>query len=842
MDILPNAEPRETRDDINQLARRLSLREQVLLLSGSDFWRTAEIPHHGIPSIKMTDGPSGARGEYFDNGTPAALFTCGISLAATWNTELIQNIGVHLGKETRARGANVLLAPTVNIHRSPLGGRNFESFSEDPFLTGKIAAAYIRGVQSEGVAATIKHFVANEQETHRMTINSVVDERTLREIYLKPFEIAIRESRPWALMSSYNLINGIHADVNEFTLKTILRGEWGFDGAVISDWTALTEATGVESVRAGCDIEMPGPAKWRGERLIQAVQSGHVSLEDVQNAVKRVLRLIQRTKGLENFHYPGELPDDNKALSRAIKKAAVEGIVLLKNDENILPIANARKIAVIGPNAERCVAGGGGSAKVNPYYLTSPLDGIIAATDAQVLHAKGCDTAKWLPLASGYCRASSGKTGVVIEYYKGDEFQNDPVSVQYKASTDLYLWDSAPKQVLPDYSFRVRTSLLPKTTGTHTLSFSSVGPGRLLLNGELFIDNWEWTEEGEAMFGNSMEVRRSIYLKADVPVELLVESTSASRPRSKIDTVGTHGYGGCRIGYQEEQKTDLVAEAVKLASEADIAILVVGLDNEWESEGYDRKDMELPRDGSQDRLIEAVLSSNPRTVVVNQSGSPVAMPWADKVPAIVQAWYQGQEAGNALADVLFGKCNPSGKLPTTFPKRLEDNPSYGNWPGQNLSVVYEEGIFVGYRHYEQHNKAPLFPFGHGLSYTKFLYSKPQLSSTVLIQECPITVTVPITNVGKLAGHEVVQAYIRARQSAVPRPKKELRAFAKVLVQPGQTHVVDLKVDKYSVGYYNVNLGSWVAEQGDFEILIGASSSDIRCSATFQVQNSFTWLF
>jgi beta-glucosidase len=391
---------------------------------------------------------------------------------------------------------------------------------------------------------------------------------------------------------------------------------------------------------------------------------------------------------------------------------------------------------------------------------------------------------------------------------------------------------------LPDYSFKVKTTLTPQSTGKHSFSFASVGPGRMFINGELFIDNWDWTEEGEAMFSASEDVLKSIALESGKPVQILIESTNEVRPASKVSVLGRrYDYGGCRIGYQEEDKIDRIQEAVDAAKSADVAILVVGLDAEWESEGYDRQTMDLPKNGSQDRLIEAVLAANPRTVVVNQSGTPITMPWVHKAPAILQAWYQGQEAGNALADVLFGNASPSGKLPTTFPVRIEDNPAYHNWPGENLKTVYGEGIYVGYRHYERAKIAPLFPFGHGLTYTTFTYGTPMLNTTTLSESQDITISVSITNTGSVAAHEIVQAYVKDVKSTLPRPEKELQAFAKVLLHPGETKDVVLKLDKYSVGYFDTSLGEggmWIAEEGRFEVLIGASSVDIRYVVLFSL--------
>ncbi|KAF2675073.1 hypothetical protein BT63DRAFT_27887 [Microthyrium microscopicum] len=726
------------------------------------------------------------------------------------------------------------------MHRSPLGGRNFESFSEDPLLTGKLAAAYIRGLQSKNVSATIKHFVGNEQETHRMTINSIIEERPLREIYLKPFEIAIRESSPWAVMSSYNLVNGVHSDMNDWLLRDILRGEWKYDGLVISDWTGTNSVA--ESIKAGCDLEMPGPAKWRGVRAMKAISQGELSRADVERSAARVLQLVERTKGLQGPPEPPERSLDNPETAQLIRRAGAEGLTLLKNQNNLLPIRNVKKIAVIGPNAKRDVVTGGGSATLNPLYTVTPFEGIRAATDAEVTFAQGCDSTKWLPLASEHCQTSDGKQGVILEYYKGDQFEGEPFAIQHKETTDLFLWDSAPKPVLPAYSFRVKTTITPQSSGDHTFSFNSVGPGRFYVGGKLFIDNWDWTEEGEAMFEASQDVHKSIHLEANTTVDLLVESTNEVRPLSKQSTGPlSHKYGGCRIGYQEESGVNLLQEAVDIASAADVAIIVVGLDAEWESEGYDRQTLDLPKHGSQDRLISAVLAANPNCVIVNQSGTPVAMPWVEQAPAILQAWYQGQEAGNALADVLFGRHNPGGKLPTTFPKRLEDTPSYANWPGENLEVVYEEGVFIGYRHYEARAIEPLFAFGHGLSYTTFDYGQPTVEGRIAADE-KMAVSVPVTNTGDVAGNETVQLYVRDVEAKLVRPQKELKAFAKVFLQPGETTVIKMVLDKHALGYYDTAISAWIAEEGSFDILIGASSVDIRCSTSFQLESSFTWVF
>ncbi|KAK3396558.1 glycoside hydrolase superfamily [Sordaria brevicollis] len=821
----------------------LTQEEKISLLTAADFWRTKSIPEKGIPAVKTSDGPNGARGGIFVGGTKAALFPCGISLAATWNKALLREVGRHLAEEAKARQANILLAPTVCMHRHPLGGRNFESFSEDPLLTGKLAAQYIKGLQENGVAATIKHFVGNEQETNRLTVNSVIAERPLREIYLRPFEIAVREAKPWAVMSSYNLVNGVHADMNTHTLKEVLRDEWKFDGAVISDWGGVNSTA--ESIKAGCDIEFPHSKKWRYEKVMEALNKGELSQADIDRAAENVLTLVERTKGSDLTPEAAEKEDDREETRELIREAGVQGLTLLKNEGSILPInPKTTKVAVIGPNANRAIAGGGGSASLNPYYTTLPLESIRKVAEKPVTYAQGCHIYKWLPVASPYCSDKTGKPGVTIEWFKGDKFKGEPVTIQRRANTDLFLWDSAPLvQTGPEWSAIATTYLTPKHSGKHTISYMSVGPGKLYINGKLALDLWDWTEEGEAMFEGSVDYLIDVEMDANRPVELRVEMTNELRPVEKQKQMGmTHRYGGCRIGFKEEDQVDYLQEAIDAAASADVAIVVVGLDAEWESEGYDRQTMDLPYNGSQDRLIEAVVKANPNTVVVNQSGSPVTMPWADRVPAILQAWYQGQEAGNALADVLFGLRNPSGKLPCTFPKRLEDTPAYHNWPGENLEVIYGEGIYIGYRHYDRSKIAPLFPFGHGLSYTSFEYGRPSLSSRVLTQNGVIELCVAITNVGDFDGAETVQVYVRDEKSRLPRPEKELVAFEKVSLEKGETRHLRIELDKYAVGYYDTDKKAWVAEEGRFQVLVGPSSGDIKYSVPFEVKQTFTWVF
>lgn len=595
----------------------------------------------------------------------------------------------------------------------------------------------------------------------------------------------------------------------------------------MSDWGGTNSV--VESIKHGLDLEFPGPSKMRGKKVLEAIEKGELTEKDVDECIVRVLTWVEKCGRFDlPLAEPEEKSIDTQETRDLIRQAAIEGLTLLKNENNALPIGpDVRKIAIIGPNAKQAIAGGGGSASLKPYYLTTPYDSIKEISGREIVYALGAQTDKWLPLASNICTTSAGKPGVILEFYKGDKLEGTPMFVQTRPKTDLFLWDNAPKEVLPEYSFRVKTQIIPETTGKHSFGLSSVGPAKMYINGQLLIDNWDWTDAGEAMFDGSVEEHAVWPMVAGTPVEILIESNNEVRPVHKVHKGPTHGYGGCRIGYVERPDKDLIAEAAEVAASADVAIVIVGLDAEWESEGYDRQTMDLPKDGNQDRLIAAVAKANPRTIVVNQSGTPISMPWVDDVPAILQAWYQGQEAGNALADVLLGIVNPSGKLPVTFPKRLEDNPAFHNWPGEDRRVMYGEGIFIGYKHYDRVKVEPQFAFGHGITYTEFTYGDVSISGNTLTAAGNLVVSVPVTNTGSVAGKEIIQLYIRDVKSRLPRPEKELAAFAKVALEVGETKVIELPVDRYAVGYYDPSLSAWIAEAGTFEAVVGASAVDPR---------------
>jgi beta-glucosidase len=663
---------------IDALLRRMTLKEKVSLLAGSDNWHLQKIERLGIPAVKVTDGPHGDRTMDENNPNitlPATCFPTGVALAATWNPTLIHRVGAALGEETKARGCAILLGPCVNIHRSPLGGRNFESYSEDPYLSSRIAVAHITGVQSKGVSACVKHFALNNSEFERFTISSEADERTMREIYFPSFEKAVKEAGTWSVMCSYNKVNGIHASANRWLLTEILKEEWGFKGLVMSDWFATHSTTPVAN--AGLDLEMPGPARYFGKDLLKTVESGEVDIKIINDKVRRILKVMLNTGVLDGKI---TIPDKIKefpAHRRLAREVAEEAIVLLKNDRHILPLKKSvRSIAVIGPNAAEARIQGGGSANVKAYYKVSPLEAL-----------------------KNLC--------------------GDKVKIVYEA--------------------------------------------------------------------------------------------------------------GCG----ETLSADLLEKATKAAVRADVAVVFVGTTEKHESEGFDRKDMNLPP--GHDELITRVASANPNTIVVLNNGSPLEMdPWIDRVPAVVEAFFPGQECGNAIAAVLFGDVNPSGKLPDTFPRRYKDNPTFANYPGENGKVFYGEGIFVGYRHYDVKKIKPLFPFGHGLSYTSFNYSNLKISPVRAKTGDKIKVSIDVKNTGKVAGKEVVQLYVSDIKSRVPRPPRELKAFEKVSLLPGETKTVKFVLDKEAFSFYDPNLKKWVAEPGDFEIQVGSSSRDIRARKTFSI--------
>ncbi len=794
---------------IDDLLNQMTLEEKISMLAGADLWHSVAVPRLGIPQFKTTDGPNGARGAWGSMSSPSVATPVGIALGATWNPDLVEKVGNVLADELEAKGAHILLAPTVNIHRTPIAGRNFECYSEDPFLSGVMASAYIKGIQDKGKGACIKHFIANDQEYERFSMSSEVDERTLREIYLEPFRIAIRNSRPWAVMSSYNRVNGTYACEYDHSLKEILKGEWGFDGIVMSDWFG-TYDTGVPA--GGLDLEMPGPARWMAEEHVRnALNDGTLTEEGLNDKVRRLLGVVEKAGLFDNPTLRSERGEDKPEHRAIVRAAAQEAIVLLKNN-GILPLANVKTIAMIGPYARSAQILGGGSSSVTPHYAVSPFDGVNApeGKDVLVSTTPGLFIHKNLPApAPETLTTPGGESGLRLSLYAGTEFSGEPVFVETTTRVQHGWFDnSVPRVPQDNFSMRMEGLFTPRESGTHVLALSAVGWCRLYLDGKLVVDHSADSDMGQ-------QKTAQIELEGGKSYDLKLEYYWKGNPR----------WRSVSLGHLPPHSADMIADAVELARRSDVAVVIAGLNGEWESEGFDRVDMKLP--GGQDELIRQVVAANPNTIVVLNVGSPVEMPWVNDVPAILQLWYDSQEQGNALADVLFGDVNPSGKLPTTFPVRLEDNPAYINYPGENGKVRYGEGIFVGYRYYDKKEVAPLFPFGHGLSYTTFEYGNLRLSEKSITPNQTLEVQVDVTNAGKVGGKEIVQLYVHDVQSTFARPEKELKAFEKVELAPGQTKTVTFTLNREAFWYFDVVKNAWSVEAGEFEILVGASSRDIR---------------
>lgn len=804
---------------IDALLERMTLEEQVALLAGADFWTTVAVERLGIPKIKVTDGPNGARGGgSLVGGVKSACFPAAIGIGASWNPELVREMGVALAEEAKTKSARVLLAPTVNIHRSGLNGRNFECYSEDPMLTSALAVAYIEGVQSQGIAATIKHFVGNESEIERQTMSSDMDERTLREIYLPPFEAAVKKAGVWAIMSSYNRLNGVWTSENHWLLTELLREEWGYDGIVMSDWfgSHTTEA----SVIGGLDLEMPGPTRDRGDKLVTAVREGRVPAETVRAAARRILRLLERVDAFADSTMEDEKAIDRPEHRALIRKLGAEGIVLLKND-GILPLDKSAldRIAVLGPNAAEPRVMGGGSAQINAHYKVSPLDGIQSALSGtnRVVHLKACRNNRLTQMIRGE---------VSVDFFHGRDWSG-PVVQRSTAEESQFFWLDMPDATLNprDFSARIITRFRPDESGAHVFGLTNAGFAKLYVDGELLVDGETGWARGDNFFGlGNTEVRVEKALEAGRTYEVRVDYRAMSEGYEGIEIRAV------RFGAELPTSDAAIAEAVEQAKACDVAVLVVGREGEWDTEGLDLPNMRLP--GRQEELIEKVAAVNPRTVVVLQTGGPIEMPWLDKVSAVIQAWYPGQEAGNAIADVLFGVAEPGGRLPQTFPQRLTDNSAMTGdpktYPGENGHVVYAEGLAVGYRHHDADGAKPLFPLGYGLSYTRFDWKAPRASSLDM-GPTGVTIEVDVTNIGDRAGAELVQLYVKPKASRLPRPVKELKAFQKLHIAAGETATAKLSVAVRDLAYFDPQARAWIAEAGDYELVIAANAEAIRAT-------------
>jgi beta-glucosidase len=819
-----------TDEKIESLIGQMTLEEKVSLCSGADAWHTRAIERLGIPAIRVTDGPHGVRRPHEDDSGswPATSFPTNAALAATWNVDLARWVGAALGEETKSKGCDILLGPAINIHRTPLCGRNFEYFSEDPYLAGRLAVAWIQGLQSQNVGASLKHYAANNSEFERFTISTDVDERTLREIYLPAFQAAVEEAQPWTVMCSYNKVNGTWASENRYLLTDILRGEWGFEGFVVSDWGAVHNR--ILCSLAGLDLEMPGMGEMPVQILVDAVRRGQVDESIVDEMVRRILRIVfkARADGQERRLEPGV--SDTPEHRQLAQEAAGEAIVLLKNESGLLPLepAQVRSIAVFGPNAAEARIQGGGSAHVNPYYTVSPLEGIRrrAGEQVKVEFLLGCKNNVNPPvLDSEHVLVPGGsQPGFQGNYYAGADFSGEPVLSRVDQSLRFGAGGLPVEQTRSSgLSARWQGTFAAPVSGEYTFSLSSAGQSRLLVDGQVVVDHWNDPNLAELIASWPwLPKTGQVPLEAGRSYELVIEYVSLP--------------GGYRLaaGYEIPLPADNWEQVAALAARSDAAVVCVGTTWEHETEGRDRLEWDLP--GEQARLIETVARANPKTVVVLTNGAPLGMAgWIRKVPAVLEAWFNGQETGSAIASVLFGEVNPSGKLPDTFPVYYQDNPTYINYPGENGHLLYGEGLFVGYRYYDAKDLEPLFPFGYGLSYTTFAYENPRLSQPGLDPDGALEVRIDVRNSGARAGKEVVQLYVRDVAARLVRPPKELKGFRKVSLAPGETVTVAFTLTAKELSYYDPSGKDWVAEPGEFEVLLGSSSRDIRASARFTLR-------
>lgn len=808
------SQPTEKR--VEDLLSRMTLDEKIEMLEGEGFNSPAN-ERLGIPPLNMTDGPVGVRWE------KATAFPASVSMAATWNTDLIYKVGKTIGKEAKARNRNVLLGPCICIHRVPHGGRNFESFGEDPYLTSRMTVSYVQGVQSENVVATAKHYACNNQEYNRFRVDVKVDERTLHEIYLPAFRAAVTEGGCLSVMAAYNRVNGHYCCANTYLLKDILKGKWDFQGFIMSDWGAVHSV--IPTLYAGLDIEMPTAGYLQKNAVLSAIQGELIRKEEIDDKVRRMLRTMFVTGIFDKKLDKGAIntPEHQKLAL----KVAQEGTVLLKNEKNLLPLNKDKisKIAVIGPNAKEAIIGGGGSSNVDPFYSVSILDGLKnkLGEDIEVIYERGLFKEKLIqPIGSSNLsppKAKAGEEGLLGEYFNNPTFEGKPVISRIDKQINFdFDSDSTDKRLNKDeFSIIWTGKLTPPSSGKYIIGTSSDDGTYLYLNGQRIVDNWG---------------PHGVITKIDT-----VELEKGESYDIKIEYFENIGGASVVLGWTklEEKKEDkeeaAMNAAITAAKSADAAIVCVGV---REYEGGDRKELTLPTE--QVKLIRNIASVNKNVIVVLNGGAAVLMDeWLDKVPVLIAAWYPGQEGGNALADIILGDVNPSGKLPTTFIKRWKDSPTYGNYPEKDGEVHYEEGIFVGYRHFDKEKIEPLFPFGYGLSYTTFKHSDLKIDKKNIKENETVKISLNVQNTGERAGAEIVQLYVQDIKASVERPVKELKGFKKLYLKPGEKKETSFELDKSALSFYDIVSKDWVAEKGKFKVLIGSSSKDIRLSGEFTLK-------
>jgi beta-glucosidase len=796
---------------VEAILAKMTLEEKIDMLGGVDGFFVRGYERLGLPRLKMADGPLGVR-----NYGPATAMAGGVSLAATWNPALAERVGTEIGRDARAKGVHFLLGPGVNIYRSPTNGRNFEYFGEDPFLASRVAVGYIKGVQSQGVSATVKHFMANNAEFDRHNTDSVIDERTMREIYMPVFEAAVKEAHVGAIMDSYNLVNGEHASQNRHILTDVAKGEWGFDGLIMSDWFATYD--GVAAANAGQDLEMPSGAFMNRQTLLPAIQQGKVSQATIDEHVRRILRTAARFGWLDRDQTDTSIPRYNTQGRQAALQAAREGMVLLKNEGGLLPLNKARvkTVLVVGPDAYPAVPVGGGSAGVQPFNAVSFLEGLsnTLGPSVKVLYDRGIPSLSEMAEATDFMTAASGgKFGLTAEYFKTEDMQGQPVVTRNEWHVN---YGVGGRGSMPEGTTASRWTgyYTPKAAGTHDIFVQSTGEDggyhRLYVDDRVVIDDWTVSKALAGYVTMQLDAR---------PHKIVLEQH------------GRSGWLGAKVKLGVVRRGSAVdAQAKQMAARADAVVVAAGFGPETESEGADRT-FGLPP--GQDELISEMAAANKNTVVVVTSGGGVDMTgWLDRVPALIEAWYPGQEGGTALAEILAGDVNPSGRLPVTFERRWEDNPVHDSYyPAAGTKrVEYKEGVFVGYRGYEHNNTKPLFPFGYGLSYTTFQYSgltvRPAAGGASAGPR--YEVSFDVKNTGRREGAEVAEVYVAPPASGgVQRPAKELKGFVKVSLRPGESRRVTVPLDARSFSYYDAGARQWRADAGDYGVLVGRSSDQIE---------------
>jgi beta-glucosidase len=833
--FLDPSQPLETR--VADLVGKLTLEEKVRLMAGAASFTLEGVERLSVPRINVTDGPTGVRS---NDGEPATVFPVGVAMASTWNEALTREVAAAIGREALALGSRVVLAPTINIVRTPLWGRNFETMSEDPHLAGVLGAAYVQGLQDEGVGASLKHYAANNQEENRMTVSVEADERTLREIYLAAFEHVVKTANPWTVMASYNKVDGVYATESRWLLIDILKDEWGYDGVVVSDWGAV-HAT-VAAAAGGTDLEMPGPARWFGDKLVAAVKRGEVDARQIDDAARRMCRLILRTGALDGGPPPkGEL---RTLRHRQIaERAALEAVVLLKNEGDLLPLAPEKlsRVAVVGPNATARRIQGGGSSQVRTDRRVSMLSAISErlAGRAEVLHADGGDNEPMPPAARPAMfspEQNRGQAGVFCEYFAGADFNAPPILARPERALGKLVSHAMGAGQPAEYgAFRWSGWFWPERDGRHEFSVRGPGAMRLWLDGELLISEATPGQVDKLDVGGGLVPRKlaakTLAAGRGYPVRIEYARALPTRAEQAASDDAAPGLSWEYVSVGVREPKGSIAEAAELASSCDAAIVVIGAASISEGEGYDRQDLDLP--GDQNALVEAVLAANPRTVIVLTNGAPYALPWIDHAPAVVEAWLGGEAGPDAVAKILLGEAEPSGRLPVTFPVRIEDTPAHAFYPG-GATVTYGEGLRVGYRHFDSANEPPMFPFGHGLTYTRFAYEDLEAPEMVTAGDT-VVVTMTLKNVGQRAGKETVQLYVRPRGPTLDRPVKELKAFAKVALAPSESTTVRFALGERAFACYDPAQRCWTVELGAYDLLIGGSAADIELQTTVRLE-------